>query len=164
MGLTIVETAVLRLLDQFLERQRLIFDLLHEIRPDFCGDAPRPTKAYISATQRGAWGPNKEWSYYIHGGGCRIEHEQSAELIEWDSPDLNRFDPNWFLQWAEWWLRRGEGDEETRQVMIAALESASGDLARLITLNVGGLEREGLLTRCPGRTNSHKRVGREMSL
>jgi hypothetical protein len=163
MDVTIVETAVLRLLDLFLERQRVVFDLLLEIRPDFFTNAPRPTKAYISATQRGAWGPHSEWFYYIHGGGCRIVHVHTGELIEWDSPDLNRFDPNWFTQWVEWWFRREEGDDGTRQVLVAALKQKDGELTRLITDNVAGLERHGFLRYFPGRTNSYERIGQEMA-
>jgi hypothetical protein len=158
MDLTIVDRAILNLVDRFLDRQHLVFDLLQEIRPDFFGKAPRPTKAYISARQRGTWGRESEWMYYVHGGGARIVHVHSDEPIEWDSPDLLRFDPNWFAGWVEWWLRRKCEEEQIRQVIELELERNGDQLVRLIRDSLDSLEQHGVLRYFPDRTNSYERI------
>ncbi len=129
-----------------------MFDLLHEIRPDFLGAAPRPTKAQIRATQRGSWG---EWSYYIHGRGCRLVHARTREPIEWDSPDLQTFDPSWFAHWLEWWSH--DTDEAAARTLVGDAIERAGGVAALVKDTLAALEREGSVRHLPDRAPTYER-------
>jgi hypothetical protein len=146
------------LLDRFIERQRIVSDLLHEIRPDFFGKGPRPSKEHIVATHRGSWGPRGEWLYYIHGSGCRIVHADSKEPIEWCGDDTSRFDPAWFARWVEWAIDRGEGDEHALNLLRAHLKDRAGESDSVIASALSALERQGKLRHYPLSTNSYGRV------
>jgi hypothetical protein len=91
---------ILALVREFVGRQQLAREVLAKYRPWLLGLASDlRTKEFISATSRGTWG---DWSYWLHGGGCRLVHSQTGERIEWDAPDLQSFDKNWFANWLDW--------------------------------------------------------------
>ena len=108
MALNPVQSGIYCLIKEFVKRQRIAFNLLSKVRPDLIsmseGKKSRPSKEYIQSTQFGQWGGNKQWTYLIHGRGCRMIHKITGERIEWNAPDLNRFDPYWFANWVDWAL------------------------------------------------------------
>jgi hypothetical protein len=116
------------LVERFVQRQHLVVEAIKEIRPDLLSEhiggetKPRPPKEYIRATQAGDWGKNKEWDYFIHGGGCRLIHKVTKEPIEWNAPDINKFDPYWFCNWVQWLLSQSTEDESEKEIVFT-LES-----------------------------------------
>jgi hypothetical protein len=112
--LTDDQAAVYTLIKKFIELQKLAFDAIVELRPDRAVtwgmipvaslpiDFKWPDKSSI--VFRGDWGKAKEWHYFLHGGGCRLIHKVTAEPIEWDAPNIQRFDRYWFANWVKWTL------------------------------------------------------------
>lgn len=91
-----LSSAVYLLLERFIQRQQLAFDVIQKFRPHLIDPTKRrPTKEYASATQWGYWGQDNEWNYFLHGVGCRLIHAITGEPIDWDVSDLDRFDPYW---------------------------------------------------------------------
>src|SRR5205807_4857911 len=85
LDLTLIQSALLALVREFVRRQQLARELLQEVRPDIAAGpgqgVPRPGKKYVSRTQRGVW--RQEWNYFIHGSGCRLVNIATLEPIEW---------------------------------------------------------------------------------
>lgn len=69
--------------------------------------------------QRGYWGENGEWKYFLHGGGCRLTHRQTGERIEWDAGDLNTFNVDWFVAYLQRLLFQPSDAEDIRTVRLA---------------------------------------------
>lgn len=135
------QSKVYSLVRDFVRRQELAHAVLRQYRPHLVpapGEKPqRPSKEEATATQRGRWG---EWHYRIHGGGCSLVHEATREPIQWDSPDLRRFDPHWLIDWLTWRAGTTSGGFEVTEVPRV--------LAELATL--------GLLIVHPDRTNCYE--------
>ena len=98
----------------FVQRQRIVYDLLKELRPDLFLDFYRtPEKEFFAAREKyfrtprqGAWGQDEVWEFFIHGKGCRIIHLVTQERIEWDTPDPLVFDRHWFTNYINWFKER----------------------------------------------------------
>jgi hypothetical protein len=135
------QTEVYCLVAEFARRQELVHDVLRQHRPHLVptpGERPpRPSKEQATATQRGRWG---EWQYRIHGGGCSLVHQATGEPIQWDSPELRRFDPSLFMDWLTWRAAKGSCSIDLREVPRILAE-----LARL-----------GVLIHDPDRTNAYE--------
>ncbi len=159
--LTNTQLAVYSLVKEFVQRQSLVYDALKDIRPDFVGvtdeERRRPSKDYIRATQKGNWGKNKEWTYYIHGGGCALTHAITGEPIEWDAPDLHRFDPYWFVNWVKWRVRQNAAAEIVGAIS-SRIEDQDEEFRKFIFDILGQLSRLGLLRYHPERTNMYELV------
>jgi Domain of unknown function (DUF6896) len=56
--------------------------------------------------QTGIWrdGENNEWRYFLHGSGCRLTNTQTGEPIDWDCPDVNKYDKWKFMFHLLWQL------------------------------------------------------------
>jgi len=56
--------------------------------------------------QSGVWrnGENSEWRYFLHGSGCRLTNIQTGEPIDWDCPDVNKYDKWKFMFHLMWQL------------------------------------------------------------
>ena len=98
MDLALSQKAVHNLSKEFVERQQIVKSALMELRPDFFvrpGQVyQHPTKEQLKGKFTGKWGINQEWKYKVHGQGCKLIHIDTLEPIEWDSPEVNRFDPS----------------------------------------------------------------------
>jgi hypothetical protein len=55
-------------------------------------------------TQEGIWETKKEWNYFLHGKGCTLRNSYTGEVISWDCPDINAFNPHFFLEHLHWRL------------------------------------------------------------
>ena len=56
--------------------------------------------------QEGVWrdGENNEWRYFLHGSGCRLTNIKTGEPIDWDCPDVNKYDKWKFMFLLIWQL------------------------------------------------------------
>src|SRR5258706_8288380 len=148
--------AVYSLVKEFIQRQSLVHDALKEIRPDLVGvteeERLRPSKDYIRATQKGTWGKNNEWDYYIHGGGCALTHVETGEPIEWDTPDLRRFDPYWFVNWVKWKVSQNVTDKSLMFIR-SRVGVEDNEFRKFIFDILGQLSHLGQLRHYPDRTN-----------
>jgi hypothetical protein len=84
-----------------------------------------------------------------------MKHTVTGEPIEWDGPDLTRFDPYWFHAWLEWVVSRGEHDPDA-SLLGSVLH---GDPEERRTLAFGMLARlveAGALRHHPGTTNMYE--------
>jgi hypothetical protein len=113
-GLDAVQAAFLTLVRRFVERQKLVYAVMEQVRPDKLMFVrmyeqnvqltEEEERAYVNFAlqfagnpQGGFWGRNNEWMYYFHGAGCRIIHTITGEPIDWDAPDVNRLDRFFFV-------------------------------------------------------------------
>jgi hypothetical protein len=104
MALHPVEAALIPYIRQFVERQKIVERALRELRPDFFLRFLNAADYFawrrnnpISTPQAGDWGGRQEWHYFIHGGGCRLTHAETGDMLDWDAPDVDVFD---WLEWA----------------------------------------------------------------
>ncbi|WP_017326303.1 hypothetical protein [Synechococcus sp. PCC 7336] len=160
MALNLIQSEIYFLLKRFVDRQRIAFDLLKTVRPDLIsmseGKISRPSKEYIKSTSLGDWGDNKEWTYLIHGRGCRLIHKETDERIEWNAPDLNRFDPYWFTNWVQWALSSKSKFVEIPTIRLR-LEQNNENLTNLIFKTLDELKKS-------GEINYHKKTTNMYSL
>lgn len=98
------EAVVLRLVEHFVRRQRLVLELIRDVRPHLLSAAPvRPPKEVMAATSKGTWGSEGEWRFHMHGLGCKMVHILTGEPLDWQPPDLKRFDVYCFQAWLGWY-------------------------------------------------------------
>ncbi|MBI4761338.1 MAG: DUF6896 domain-containing protein [Chloroflexota bacterium] len=77
--------------------------------------------------QSGFWrdSENNEWRYFLHGSGCRLTNIKTGEPIDWDCPDVNRYEKWKFmfhLLWQLSSLERGQKLISTHNWVSASLE------------------------------------------
>jgi hypothetical protein len=117
-----LQTEVYTLIERFVQRQQLPLEVIQKFRPYLIDPIKRrPTdKEYIRATQIGHWGQDDEWDYFLHGGGCKLTHTVTGEVIEWDAPHLQHFDPSWFVNWLMWFINshKDDGDLLIKSVLL----------------------------------------------
>jgi hypothetical protein len=148
MVLDAVQMAFLSLVRRFVERQKLVYAVMEQMRPDklmfvrmYEQQAAPPSeeeeRAYLNYAlqyagnpQGGFWGRNNEWMYYFHGGGCRLIHTITGEPIDWDAPDVNRLDRFFFVDYLKWAFRSNSADP--------AVVTARAAFAEYQSLNPGG--------------------------
>jgi hypothetical protein len=128
------QVAVLSLVRRYVARQELVQDALRDLRPDLLFRRDQMTggqieqlltltKTYSGVPQRGNWGQEGEWSYFIHGGGCRLVHRVTAEPIDWDAPETVRFDKYSLLNYFEWLLKQDVADKSVSIVRSQLIEN-----------------------------------------
>ena len=54
--------------------------------------------------QSGVWldKEKNEWRYFLHGSGCRLTNLKTGEPIDWDCPDVNKYDVWKFMFHLMW--------------------------------------------------------------
>ena len=157
--------AIYGLIHRFVQRQQLSLEVIREFRPYLVDSTKRrPTKEYAPATNWGYWGQKNEWEYFLHGGGCRLTHTITGEIVDWDAPDLYRFDPYWFAGWLAWCLSQTGSflqPEEAKAVLIASalINEQNEDVFRKKVFDVlEELHQQGKLLSFPDRTNKYKLI------
>jgi hypothetical protein len=152
-------------IERFVQRQQLCLEVIQEYRPHFLDPTKhRPTKEYASATQLGDWGPNREWKYFLHGGGCRLTHTITGEMIDWDAPDLYRFDQYSFVIWLDWSLKQNlffrQPEEERAILTISAMINQQNEriFRKEIFEVLEQLSQQGKLLSFSDRTNRYKLI------
>jgi hypothetical protein len=118
-----VHVAVLALIRRYVVRQQLASDAMQQLRPDlwFQTHQKEWTAAILAELEalqaqvagippKGYWGENDRWEYFFHGGGCRLVHTFTGEPIDWDAPNVRRFDKFSFLNYMQWVLKHDPVD------------------------------------------------------
>lgn len=127
MVLSAQDTVLLTLLRRFVARQRLVMELIQSVRPHLLSredsTTARPAKEVMSATARGDWGPLGEWCFHMHGSGCKMVHRLTGEPLDWQAPNIRRFDVYCFLAWVTWYWEQRDVDPEVKRLR-SHLESA----------------------------------------
>lgn len=114
--LTSLDSLVLIGIRVYVSRQAVILQALHQLRPALMAimglhplisssddkEIHQLIQLQNQIPSQGVWGDNREWSYFLHGVGCKLVHNQTGEPIEWDLPDLKVFDRWWFRNWLNW--------------------------------------------------------------
>jgi hypothetical protein len=123
-----VQQALYSLVKRYVERQKLVLEVMRDLRPDMImrienrGNAEfwatwtrERWQAFVLENARksatGYWGDNDEWEYRLHGAGCCLTHRKTQEPIEWDLGSLRRFDRFWFVNHLNWLLDQNTEDE-----------------------------------------------------
>lgn len=154
MEITPSQTAVYKLVTQYVTRQELVLAAITELRPDILSLAKGETneellqmvKQYANVPQVGRWGPDKEWSYFIHGGGCRLIHTLTQEPIEWDAPNVRECDRFWFMNYLIWWLTQASSmDNEPESLLKKWFDNNDEMLKRMVFETIDQLQKMGLL-------------------
>jgi hypothetical protein len=125
-----VKYAMYALVYRFVERLRLVYDAISELRPDFLWFGNPDTNQWLHLHNQyrhvpdaghwykdGAW-----WQYTTRGYGCQLTHEISGEPLEWDAPNPQVFDSYWFINWLEWLLAQDDDDDDVELVRLAFAE------------------------------------------
>jgi hypothetical protein len=161
MEMNIVQRAIYSLVKRFVERQQLVFDIIKELRPYLVNTGTRrPDRVSLRKTTSGYWGIDHEWEYFMHGGGCKLTHTVTHEVIEWDAPDLQRFDPYWFTNWVSWFL--GQYPQDSLAQVINSHTSNDPDSLRNFLFDLlGQLKELRQLNYYPDRTNMYELISGE---
>jgi hypothetical protein len=115
-----VQNAIYRLVQQFVERQKIVREAIAELRPTYLGlNLPHGRPSI------GFWGENNEWKYIVHGMGCKLVHRNTGEPLEWDAPHVEIFDRYWFVNWLVWIL-----NAQPDNVHVACLSPIMVELKR----------------------------------
>ncbi|MBZ0318927.1 MAG: hypothetical protein K8L91_21105 [Anaerolineae bacterium] len=108
-----LQSEIFSLLKAYIERQKIVLAALNDLKPYILPTAQgsKQVKEILDLLEqskdvpfRGNWGQNNEWFYYIHGYGCRLIHNDNKEPIEWDAPNINSVNVNWFINWLKWFI------------------------------------------------------------
>lgn len=92
--------------------------------------------------QRGIWGDSEEWTYFLHGKGCRLHNVLTGEVINWDCPNVEAFDPYFFLDHLRWRL---ETEEESNLPNIKEQVSLSSDGLESIIQTIEQMKANGFI-------------------
>src|SRR5258706_3147711 len=151
-----LQAAVFHLIERFVQRQQIPFEVIQKFRAHLVDSTKlrSTSKEYISATGRGYWGQANEWQYSLHGGGCRLTHTITGEVIDWDAPDLNRFDPYWFVGWLQWYLSQNTNDQDAR-IILMAINAQDGQFRNRIFDILEQIHQVGKLYYYPDSTNKY---------
>jgi hypothetical protein len=122
----VMRDIILNALAIFISRQQLVHEAMTELRPDLLAAAADTreerlksielAKIYGRVPQSGIW--RDEWDHFIHGLGCRLINLNTQELIEWDAPDVDSFEEDWFLTWLIWDLRLNQRNTEANRELL----------------------------------------------
>lgn len=162
MALDAVQTAFLILVQRFAERQKLVYAVMEELRPDkllfvrMYEQPGEPTEEelnfyqhfalrYAGAPPNGYWGKNNEWRYFFHGGGCRLIHVVTGEPIDWEAPDVNRLDRFFFADYLKWVFRQNTTDPAAA-LLRAAYADYNGKVKQFAYSILEQLVRAGYLS------------------
>lgn len=102
---------------------------------------------YKDVPQRGYWGEKNKWLYFFHGNGCRLRHQITEEIIDWDAGQINLFNPYKLAYWVEWRLSTPPQTESVLLISDAMDDDISLDGVRAFMLPIiDHLHRDGLLS------------------
>lgn len=87
--------------------------------------------------QHGAWA--KEWSFFFHGGGCELTHQETGEPINWEGPDPAAFSIASFIRHLDWRLAHESRLRRLRSVITEKGEKAIREM-------IEGLIADGIIT------------------
>jgi hypothetical protein len=122
--LSSLQSSVVSLVKRFVGQQSIVLDAMRDLRPDIImplenhGSPEEWTNLkikYSKKSQLGYWGDNDQWEYFLHGGGCKLTHRQTGEIIQWDAGDLNKFNVDWFVDYLQWALKQNT-DEDIKTI------------------------------------------------
>jgi hypothetical protein len=117
-----IEDTVQSLIQKYIDRQLIVLAAIKDLRPKFLLNTTPAEALYLAALEAqvdgipdvGYWGDENEWSYHIHGGGCRLIHTVTEEPIDWNAPNPEVFDLFSFLKHLEWEMEQeSENDDIT---------------------------------------------------
>ena len=111
--------ALARLIEQFLERKQIVFELLLEFRPDIFKiygiDKVIPVlnidnriEQLIKSYNKDNYNPDvpiNGWHRFFHGHGCKLTHAITKEPLEWDIGHPRSFYIEWFGENLEWRMK-----------------------------------------------------------
>lgn len=60
--------------------------------------------------QQGTWSHGRNWIYFLHGKGCRLRNTLTGEVIDWNCPEVEAFDPYFFIEHLKWRLETEQED------------------------------------------------------
>ena len=83
-------------------------------------------------SQRGSWGENGEWEYYLHGKGCQLTHKKTWEQIDWNCPNRKTFDPFFFEAHLRWQLASSVHKGDLRHMAMWVEANGNGSVQELI--------------------------------
>ena len=84
--------------------------------------------------QTGIWQEKngENWTYFMHGGGCRLTNQITGEPIDWDCPSTLRFDTFKFAFHVEWQLERFS-DKYTNLKKLVSMSDINTVIYQLIS-------------------------------
>jgi len=92
--------------------------------------------------QHGTWGDSGVWVYYLHGKGCRLHNTLTGEVIDWDCPNVEAFNPYFFINHLRWRL---ETEDKSSLSSIRDWVSQSPDGLESIIRLVEQMKETGLV-------------------
>ncbi len=154
-----LQMAVYGLVEQFVQRQSIPFEVIRKYRPHLVDSSKRRStdRAYLSSTASGFWGEANEWEYRLHGGGCHVIQVETREVIGWDAPNLRRFDPYWLVDWIRWYMKQFPQSQPTL-TLLPLVDTSEEDCRHRIFAILDELHRLHKLHYHPDSTNKYELV------
>ncbi len=107
-------------------------------------EAIRRARSRRPVAQQGTWGDAQEWQYFFHGKGCRLRNTLTGEVIDWDCPNVEAFDPYCFLDHLRWRLET-QDERHLPQIREWVSHSSQGLEMEIIIQRLNQLVEEGLI-------------------
>jgi hypothetical protein len=157
--MTPLQAVLYSLITLFVERQRVPFEVIQKYRAYLVDPAERRShdKAYLSATHMGFWGEANEWEYRLHGGGCHVRQLMTGEVIGWNAPNLQRFDPYWLVDWVRWYVQQ-HGQDNAVLLLVPLVGQSEEACRQSLFEMLEQLHKIGKLTFYPDSTNKYELV------
>lgn len=123
MGLDLIEVGEFGSVTWAWNSQTKNTNIEEDIRKQFTkSDNPHMKKMFLLAlrsserklSQSGIWidSENNDWRYFLHGKGCRLVNVKTEEPIDWDCPDVNKYDRWKFMFHLMWQISSPERAEK----------------------------------------------------
>jgi hypothetical protein len=159
MEMDAIQTAIYTLLEKFVERQKIPYEVIKKYRAFFVDPSQRRShdKEYWRSTALGFWGDANEWKYFLHGAGCHVTHIETGEVIGWDAATLTRFDPYWLADWIHWYAAY-HPDDPLSLVVAPLIANDHSDTAKNLFPILDQLHQLGKLSYDPTPTNKYELI------
>lgn len=149
-----LENAILSLVRTYIERQQLVFDVIQALRPDMfvIADKSIPVMVVIEMAQKyadvpqiGIW-QNDEgvWDRFFHGNGCRLTHQITGEVIDWDAPDTEIFDSWKFLYWIKWAIETKPDHLADEVASLSSAATTDNEIERVVNTSLSTFTDRGI--------------------
>jgi hypothetical protein len=128
-----VQQLILTLIQQFVERQSIVLEAMKDLYFDpgmWLDETPRSwsilSRQYSLKSPMGIWIKDSViWKYRLHGPGCDLVNQETGEPVQWDAPNLRRFDRYWFFNWIYWWIEQNQDQAVFTTMTVADRKTES---------------------------------------
>jgi hypothetical protein len=160
MKLNPIQAAIYTLVVYYIQRQQTVRMVFEDLRPEWLEFEEALSRgahddAVMSIAIRmkqnitsplGRWGTHQEWRYQFRGKGCLLTHYHTREPIQWEIPNIYRFDRRWLTDHMYWLFGQSNG-YNAAALFKSRISSINGDLGGFVDIVLSELIHMGKLSR-----------------